>query len=232
MQRQVKDLPVERGQPCYQAVIDQIGADPQTPDHKRPFQVDAAEQLAPVGSVRRLRVGRVHHRVAQNKPAPCRIALQQFHHGVSFRNAALGGKPARRFGHEPAQGNREDRRDQTDNEHRLPAVDRHQEEAHHAGEHQADRENHLIQEEEAAALLRADELIDVGARHRHLAAGADPLQEAEGHHRRAAPGKQTRDIHRHEQHDGDEQGLQAADTLGQRSEQKARQKVGRHSPLR
>jgi hypothetical protein len=76
-----------------------------------------------------------------------------------------------------------------DDEHRLPPVDRDQEEAGHAGEHQADREDHLVEQEEASALLGADELVDVGARDRHFAAGADALEEAERDHRRRAPGE-------------------------------------------
>ncbi len=79
--------------------------------------------------------------------------------------------------------------------------------------------DHLVEQEEAAALLSADELVDVGARDRHLAAGTDALEKAEGDHRGGAPGEQAGDVHRGEQHDGDEQRPQPADLLGERSEQ-------------
>ena len=165
---------------------------------------------------------------------PRRVALSSssLHDGVGLGDAPLGGEPARRLRHEPAQRNGQHRRDQPDDEHRLPAVDRHEEEADHAGEHQADREDHLVEQEEAAALLGTDELVDVGARDRHLAAGTDALKEAERHHRGAAPGEQAGDVHRDEQQDGDEEGLQPADLLGERPEDAPRRRAGRHSPPR
>src|SRR5262249_39003672 len=79
-------------------------------------------------------------------------------------------------------------------------------------------EDHFVEQEEAPALLRTDELIDVGARDRHFAARTYPLKEAEGHHREPAPGEQARDVHRDKQYDGDKEDLEPAEFFVQRSE--------------
>ncbi len=176
------------------------------------------EQLAPVGARSRLGIDRAYHRLPQYDAAPRRAVLEQLHDNVRFRHAALRREPAGRFRHEPAQRNRHNGGNQADDEHRLPAVNRYQKIADHAGECQPDQEQHLVEKEEAAALLRTDELADVGTCHRHLTARTDALDEAEHHHRRAAPGEQAGDIHRHEQHDGDEEDLQTPVLFGQRPE--------------
>ena len=44
-------------------------------------------------------------------------------------------------------------------------------------------------QKETAKFLGADELVDVGTRHRHFAAATNPLKEVEGHHRCADPCK-------------------------------------------
>ena len=108
---------------------------------------------------------------------------------------------------------------EADDEQGAPAVERDEEVAGEAGEQQTDREDELVEQEEPAALLRADELVDVGRGDGDLAAGADALEEAEDQHGGAAPGEQAGDVHRDEQHDGDEQGGQAADLLGDPAEQ-------------
>ena len=95
---------------------------------------------------------------------------------------------------------------------------RDQEVAGDAGEQQADREDQLVEQEEPAALLGADEFVDVGGGDGDLAAGADALEEPEQHHRGAAPGEQAGDVHGDEQHDGDQQGGEPADLLGEPAE--------------
>src|SRR5262249_26315548 len=134
-----------------------------------------------------------------------------------FSDAPLRGEPARRLRHEPTQRDGQHRRDQPDDEHCLPAIDD-QEEADHPSEHQPYWEDHFVEQEEAPALLRTDELIDVGARDRHFAARTYPLKEAEGHHREPAPGEQARDVHRDKQYDGDKEDLEPTEFFGQRSE--------------
>src|SRR3954453_10677732 len=54
--------------------------------------------------------------------------------------------------------------------------------ADEGGEDAADRGDDLVEQEEPAAFARGDELVDVGAGHRHPPAGADSLQEAEHDH--------------------------------------------------
>src|SRR3954447_8169170 len=119
----------------------------------------------------------------------------------------------------PPQGDHQHGRDEADDEQRLPAVDRDEEVAREAREQQPDGEDDLVEQEEPAAFGGADELVDVGRGDGDLAAGADALQEAEHQHGGAAPGEQAGDVHRDEQHDGDEQGGQAADLLGDPAEQ-------------
>ena len=148
-----------------------------------------------------------------------RFALQHGDDLVGLLDAALGGEPARGLGHEDPQRDHQQGRDEADDEQRAPAEERDEEVAGEAGEQQPDGEDDLVEQEEPAALLGADELVDVGRGDGDLAAGADALQEAEHQHGGAAPGEQAGDVHRDEQQDGDQQGGQAADLLGDPAEQ-------------
>src|SRR4030095_653263 len=114
---------------------------------------------------------------------------------------------------------------QADDKHGLPTVERDQEVTCHACEHQTDRKDDLVEQKETSALLGTDKLIDVGACHRPLTTRTDALKKAEGHHGRAAPGEQASDVHRGEQHDRDEERLQATDLLGERSEDNCSEKL-------
>ena len=152
-------------------------------------------------------------------PSLTRFALEHGDDLVGLLDAALGGEPARGLGHEDPHGDHQHGRDEADDEQRAPAVERDEEVAGEAGEQQPDREDELVEQEEPAALLGADELVDVGRGDGDLAAGADALEEAEDQHGGAAPGEQAGDVHRDEQQDGDQQGGQAADLLGDPAEQ-------------
>ena len=213
----MKHLFVHRRQPRDEAVIDHVHAHPQAPDRQRTLKINALEELAPIRLRGGLRIDRTHHRRTQHHPATRCIVLEHLHDLVRFGDTSLRREPARRFGHEVAQRNRQHRRHQADDEHRLPAIDRHQEIARHAREHESNREDHFVEQEEPSTLFGPDELVDVRARDRDFAPRADTLQEAKGHHRHTAPGKETRDVHRHEQHDGDHESLEPPKLLRDRS---------------
>ena len=166
-----------------------------------------------------LGVDRADDRFGQGLAFLDRLAFEHGDDLVGLLDAALGGEPARGLGHEDPHRDHQHGRDEADDEQRAPAVERDEEVAGEAGEQQADREDELVEQEEPAALLGADELVDVGAGHGDLAAGADALEEAEDQHGGAAPGEQAGDVHRDEQHDGDQQGGQAADLLGEPAEE-------------
>ena len=164
-------------------------------------------------------VHRTDNGFGQDGSLPRRVVLEHRYDGICLDDAPFGGEPARRFGHKPAQRDHQHRGDEADDEQCFPAVERDQEVSRDACEQQPDREDDLVEQEEPAAFLGADELVDVGGGNGHLAAGADALQEAEQHHRCAAPGEQAGDVHRDEQHDRDEQDGQSADLLGEPAEE-------------
>ena len=178
----------------------------QAPDHQGALEVEASEHLAPVGARGGPGVDRLDDRFGQRLAFLACFALQHGDDLVGLLDAALGGEPAWGLGHEDPHRDHQHGRHEADDEQGAPAVERDEEVAGEAGEQQADREDELIEQEEPAALLRADELVDVGGGDGDLAAGADALEEAEDQHGGAAPGEQAGDVHGDEQHDGDEQG--------------------------
>jgi hypothetical protein len=87
------------------------------------------------------------------------------------------------------------------------------------GADEAQQEHDLIEEEELAAPLRPDQLVDIGAGDRNLAAGADPLDETKGHHHAGSGSEQACDIHADEEQDREQKNFQPADLLGKPAKQ-------------
>ena len=110
-------------------------------------------------------------------------------------------QPARRFRQPQQQQDNDQAGNAANQEHDLPAEKRHQPGADLPGGHQPDREDHLVEQEETAAALRARQLADIGRRDRHLAADADALHEAAEEERRETAGEGAAEAHH--RHDGD-----------------------------
>ena len=218
LQRQLEEITVQRRQPCDQAVDHQIGAEPDHPGGEGSDTIDALEQLPPIGITLRDPGNFDRFGCSERFAFLYGGAFEVADDPVGLLQASLRRQPTRRFCQQQAQRNHQDGRQQADQKHRPPAVERHQKIAGHAGKHQADRKNHLVKQEEPTASLGADEFVDIGARNRDLAAGADSLNKAESAHRKSVPGKQAGDVHADKQDDRQQQHLEAPDTLSQPTE--------------
>ena len=128
-------------------------------------------------------------------------------------------EPARRFRQQRAQEQRQDRRQRADVEHPLPAEMRHHPERGQADRHEPDRKHQLVEQHEAAAILRARQLADVGRGDRHLAAEADALQGAEPEQRVVVPGERADEAHHPEHRDRADHRRHAAVALADPAEQ-------------
>src|SRR5579862_1271642 len=97
---------------------------------------------------------------------------------VGFVEAALIGEPARRFRHEAADRQDDERGDGADQEHCLPAEMGHHPAADRRNEEEADREPELEAETVAAAMRGFGELADIARKNRDLATETEALDRA------------------------------------------------------
>jgi hypothetical protein len=170
LQRKPVDRRVDRGHPCVHTVGDAVGRSPDHPDDQRALEIDRREQLLPIALLRRTRDRRHRHRGAF-----FRARLDLPDDRFRFLEPALADQPARRFRQGQQQERDDEPRDRAEHEQGLPAVDRYELSAEDSRGEKAERKDQLIGEEEAAAMLRARQLVDVGRRDWHLATDANAL---------------------------------------------------------
>ena len=142
------------------------------------------------------------------------LALDAADDGIGFGEPALAREPPRRFRQQPRQKQRQERRQAAEIEQRLPSQPRHHGVAEQPRGNEAEDEDQLVENVEAAAALAARHLDYVGGGDRHLGAKPDALDEAHDNERLRVPGEGTGEAHHAENGHRDDDGAQPAQHFG------------------
>ncbi len=118
------------------------------------------------------------------------------------------------FRQQPRQKQRQERRQAAEIEQRLPAEVRHHGVAEQRRRDEAEDEDQLVENVEAAAALAARQLDNVGGGDRHLGAKPDALDKAHGDERLRVPGEGAGETHHAEDSDRNGDGAQPAEHFG------------------
>jgi hypothetical protein len=181
-------LGIEGRQPGGDAVVDVVRHEPQAGQDRRAAQVAALEDVAepaPAGVLPDVRGGQRQ----RFRGGAGDLRLDPGHGGLGLLRATAGQQPARGFLDVSGQRGGDEHGQGADDEHGAPAEVGHHPDGDQGGRGETGREDHLVQQHEAAALVGAGDLVDVRGRHGHHTADAESLGEPEQRERLDAAGE-------------------------------------------